>query len=466
MRAALLTLVTSIALAAGSIAQDTPTGGASSTVDEITARIHANYAQSRMALKSPSHAVGEYLFASNGALLEHSAAGATREFDLCDLKPKHIHVVPLVEGKAAVAMYYAEGSIQLKGRQMIRDYGTRASQTYVKVNGEWQCRTEHYSAMTGASGVVAKGVVNSDSQGDASKVRASARDASVPPAPMETETTREIKALIFNEHARSRANLRTRPGATGHLVFHSDGGFMQRKDPLEVLEFDIYNVNPTHIQVVPLVEGKAAVAMYYSTGSMKMKGFSMTGNYRVRVSQTFVKEFGRWKRQTAHWSPMQGAEGFNTVPLVSTDQAAAPKASGNRGHTKTGPEIDLAKHALGLYVAGDIDAWRACFSGNATFGHNRWGTNRPIGELAKIHKAFHEQVEDLKLTLANFEMVTVANGNRHVHAWLTFHTEYKSGEKDETVVFVSWGVNGNNKFWYENAIYDTAGMPDVAPYKK
>ncbi|NRA97108.1 MAG: hypothetical protein HRU14_12960 [Planctomycetes bacterium] len=76
------------------------------------------------------------------------------------------------------------------------------------------------------------------------------------------------------------------------------------------------------------------------------------------------------------------------------------------------------------------------------------------------------RVKQVNLTLANYFMVTHANGSRHVHAWLRFHAEYKSGEKDDTVVFLSWGVNPQNKFWYENAIYDTTGMPDVAPYKK
>ena len=96
----------------------------------------------------------------------------------------------------------------------------------------------------------------------------------------------------------------------GALEFWSSGGLLQSIDPSGRPEtYDEINLTPKHIEVVVLVPGKAAAAMYYSEGHMKPKGSESVGHYLTRVSQTFVKEGGKWKTRTSHWSPVKGGYG-------------------------------------------------------------------------------------------------------------------------------------------------------------
>ena len=135
------------------------------TEREIMEWFERDSASTRANNKANPSSVAEFLFASNGALLERSGAGATREFDWVDVNPKYVSVVPLVDGQAAVAFYYAEGRLKFKGGPAINDYRTRASRTFVKRDGEWRCVTEHYSPLMGGSGVTAGSRVNSDGPG-------------------------------------------------------------------------------------------------------------------------------------------------------------------------------------------------------------------------------------------------------------------------------------------------------------
>ena len=73
--------------------------------------------------------------------------------------------------------------------------------------------------------------------------------------------------------------------------------------------FDMINVRPKHIQVIPLVEGQVAVAHYYSEGVMKPQGFEGVADYMTRVSQVYVKENGRWLIRSSHWSPVAAGSG-------------------------------------------------------------------------------------------------------------------------------------------------------------
>ncbi len=96
----------------------------------------------------------------------------------------------------------------------------------------------------------------------------------------------------------------------GAFEFWSSGGLLQTIDPSGRPEtYDEINLIPKHIEVVVLVPGKAAAAMYYSEGHMKPKGSESVGHYLTRVSQTFVKEGGKWKTRTSHWSPVKGGYG-------------------------------------------------------------------------------------------------------------------------------------------------------------
>ena len=74
-------------------------------------------------------------------------------------------------------------------------------------------------------------------------------------------------------------------------------------------------MKPKHIEVIVLVPGKAAVAMYYSEGSMKPKGAAAVSHYMTRVTQAFVKEDNKWKVRASHWSPIQGGSGTSQTSV-------------------------------------------------------------------------------------------------------------------------------------------------------
>jgi len=61
-------------------------------------------------------------------------------WDSYALTPKYIKVVTLVEGQAAVAMYYSEGSFQENGQKLVSHYMTRVTDVYVKEGGKWKLR--------------------------------------------------------------------------------------------------------------------------------------------------------------------------------------------------------------------------------------------------------------------------------------------------------------------------------------
>ena len=83
---------------------------------------------------------------------EEAAGGKPAEFDAYNLHPKHIKVITLVEGQAAVAFYYSEGSVKRKGAPLVSHYLTRATVVFVKEDGQWKSHSSHHSPITGGSG--------------------------------------------------------------------------------------------------------------------------------------------------------------------------------------------------------------------------------------------------------------------------------------------------------------------------
>ena len=65
---------------------------------------------------------------------------------------KHVEVIILVPEKAAVAMYYQEGSMKPKGAPAVSHYMTRVTQAFVKEGGIWKVSASHWSPITGGSG--------------------------------------------------------------------------------------------------------------------------------------------------------------------------------------------------------------------------------------------------------------------------------------------------------------------------
>jgi hypothetical protein len=135
----------------------------------------------------------------------------------------------------------------------------------------------------------------------------------------DSDTATEVKDTIkanfkyTNEH---QAGVPDSESKDGTLQFWSSGGLMNWTSGDESPgEWDSINLTPKHIKVIPLVEGQAAVAMYYSEGSMKPKGAEAVNHYMTRVTEVYVKEDGKWKLRTAHWSPVSGGSGTSQTTV-------------------------------------------------------------------------------------------------------------------------------------------------------
>jgi hypothetical protein len=119
--------------------------------DYINTNLHArqyNYSQQ-----------GALEFWSSGGLLHQiSPTGRPEEFDAFNIRPKHIRVTALVEGQAAVAHFYAEGSMTPRGASAVNNYLVRVTQVLVKEAEGWKIRSAHYSPIMGGSGTSQTGV--------------------------------------------------------------------------------------------------------------------------------------------------------------------------------------------------------------------------------------------------------------------------------------------------------------------
>ena len=122
----------------------------------------------------------------------------------------------------------------------------------------------------------------------------------------------EIKKQIMDNNEYSNKNNRSinEYSKNGALEYWSSGGLIQEIDPDgRPEEYDDFNIKVKHIEVVVLVPKKAAVAMYYSEGSMKPKNSPAVNHYLTRVTEAYVNENGKWKIRASHWSPIQGGSG-------------------------------------------------------------------------------------------------------------------------------------------------------------
>ena len=122
----------------------------------------------------------------------------------------------------------------------------------------------------------------------------------------------EIKKQIMDNNKYFKKNKRgaNEYSKLGALEFWSSGGLMQKVESNVRPElYDYANLDIKHIEVIVLVPNKAAVAMYYSEGSLKPKNSAAVGDYLTRVTRAYIKEDGQWKVRASHWSPIQGGSG-------------------------------------------------------------------------------------------------------------------------------------------------------------
>ena len=128
----------------------------------------------------------------------------------------------------------------------------------------------------------------------------------------------DIKKQIMDNNEYFRKNKRGADEYSnlGALEFWSSGGLMQKVESNVRPElYDYVNLDVKHIEVFVLVPKKAAVAMYYSEGSMKPKNSAAVGHYLTRVTRAYVKEDGQWKVRASHWSPVMGGSGTSQTSL-------------------------------------------------------------------------------------------------------------------------------------------------------
>ena len=139
------------------------------------------------------------------------------------------------------------------------------------------------------------------------------------PAYADKATEEAVMKVILESNTYTKKNLKgpeDTVASEGSLEFWSSGGLMHDVGPdLPPQEFNAYAIDVKHIKVITLVPGHAAVAQYYSEGSMDRKNGDPVSNYRTRATQVFVKEGGEWKVRAAHWSPIAGGAGINVTSI-------------------------------------------------------------------------------------------------------------------------------------------------------
>jgi len=140
------------------------------------------------------------------------------------------------------------------------------------------------------------------------------------PAHADEATEQEVMKAIIDANAYTKENLKGQDdtvASEGSLEFWSSGGLLHKVSAdISPQEFESFNLDVKYIKVITLVPGKAAVAQYYSEGSVQGKGEAAVHGYRTRATEVFVKEDGKWKVRAAHWSPIAGGKGTSSVSVV------------------------------------------------------------------------------------------------------------------------------------------------------
>lgn len=131
-------------------------------------------------------------------------------------------------------------------------------------------------------------------------------------AAAQSATVQEVTETIMANYRHLNENAIARPGtysSEGALEFWSSGGLLNEVADRDADEYEFVRVAVKHLEVIPLVEGQAAVAHYYSEGAMRPKGFAGVSHYLTRATQVFVKEGDRWVIRSSHWSPVSAGAG-------------------------------------------------------------------------------------------------------------------------------------------------------------
>ncbi|MCP4069243.1 MAG: hypothetical protein GY741_13255 [Phycisphaeraceae bacterium] len=144
------------ALSAIATGTSTPAVDADADATEIMAMILAHQAQSNRENKQVKGVIsknGSVEFWSSGGLRQHVENGAELPtYTNLNIIAKDIEIESIVPGQAAVATYYAEGSLQAKGGSPVSNYLTRVTIVFAKEDGAWKRRAAHWSPIIGGAG--------------------------------------------------------------------------------------------------------------------------------------------------------------------------------------------------------------------------------------------------------------------------------------------------------------------------
>ena len=143
-----LALALTLSVLSSTVIADTATEVRQAVLDHL-AHMNQELNQDPMRLSKD----GSKEFFSSGGLLNHldrTSGGNT--FEMFQGSIKHIEVVVLVEGQAAVAHFYQEAMMQPTGLPAVPNYRTRVTQIFVKEEGDWKIRAAHWSPLMGGAG--------------------------------------------------------------------------------------------------------------------------------------------------------------------------------------------------------------------------------------------------------------------------------------------------------------------------
>ena len=141
-------LALSLSVLSSTVIADTATEVRQAVLDHL-AHMNQELNQDPMRLSKD----GSKEFFPSGGLLNHldrTSGGNT--FEMFQGSIKHIEVVVLVEGQAAVAHFYQEAMMQPTGLPAVPNYRTRVTQIFVKEEGGWKIRAAHWSPLMGGAG--------------------------------------------------------------------------------------------------------------------------------------------------------------------------------------------------------------------------------------------------------------------------------------------------------------------------
>ena len=127
------------------------------TEKEVERAVVDRWEHRNTTLKSQPEGASEHgtlaFWSSGGLLQEEKGLDSSLEFDVHNVQVKHIKVITLVEGQAAVAHYYLEGTMKAKGESLVSHYLVRATMAFVSEDGKWKRRAGHFSPIAGGSGI-------------------------------------------------------------------------------------------------------------------------------------------------------------------------------------------------------------------------------------------------------------------------------------------------------------------------